>query len=273
MTSALERVAVLLTPEARALAESDVPPGRTRMSVHPSGADPPSPVLDLLGPEAEPASTGRTQDLMLGRAVPFVYERWWRPLWGRVATGLGGPSTGEEHQLAQDLLELTPGDSVLDVACGPGNFTRRFADAVGPTGLAVGLDASTTMLARAAQDTPPAARGTVGFVRGDATALPFRDESFDGVCCFLALHLFADPFAALAEMARVLTPGGRLALFTTRRLRTQPFAAFGALAVGQAGMYVFRPGELEGALTRLGLLDVRVWPTGVTQYVGARRPH
>lgn len=284
MTSALARVAVLLTPTARAdVAAPPRPPTaaspglgvheprRERMSVHRSGVDPRSPVLDLLGPEA-PASTGRTQDLMLGRAVPFVYERWWRPFWGRFATGLGGPSMGEEHRLAAELLELGPGDGVLDIACGPGNFTRRFGEVVGSSGLAIGIDTSATMLARAARDTPAAARGSVGFVRGDATRLPFRDESFDGVCCFLALHLFADPFAALTEMVRVLTPGGRLAVFTTRRLRSQPLATLSALAVRQAGMYGFRAGELEETLVGLGLGDVRVWPTGVTQYVGARKP-
>ena len=97
----------------------------------------------------------------------------------------------DEHRIARLLLGLTPGDGVLDVACGPGNFTREFAQIVGAGGLAVGIDASATMLARAVADTTRPA--SVAYVRGDAEALPFRDASFDAVCCFAALHLFADP--------------------------------------------------------------------------------
>ena len=46
----------------------------------------------------------------------------------------------------------------------------------------------------------------VAYVRGDAQDLPFRDQSFDAVCCFAALHLFADPMKALDSITRVLTP-------------------------------------------------------------------
>ena len=59
-------------------------------------------------------------------------------------------------------------------------------------------------------------------MRGDAVELPFRDASFDAVCCFAALHLFAEPFVALDHMARVLTPGGRIAIFTSCRAQSAP---------------------------------------------------
>ena len=106
---------------------------------------------------------------------------------------------------------------VLDVACGPGNFSREFAPAVGDSGLVVGIDASRTMLARGVTDLEAAGVANLALVRGDATQLPFRDGVFDGVCCFAALHLFADPFAALDEMRRVLGPGGRIAIMTSVR--------------------------------------------------------
>ena len=61
--------------------------------------------------------------------------------------GLAGPGAEEEHRIALEMLSISPGDRVLDVACGPGNFTRDFAVAAGD-GLVVGIDASPTMLER-----------------------------------------------------------------------------------------------------------------------------
>ena len=72
------------------------------------------------------------------------------------------------------------------------------------------------MLARAVHDTPDP-YCNVAYIRGNAVELPFRDAAFDAVCCFAALHLFDEPFRALDHMARVLTPGGRIAIFTSCR--------------------------------------------------------
>ena len=154
---------------------------------------------------------------MTTRLVPAIYERYWRPALARAVKGVTGPGMAEEVRIARLLLGLGRGDRVLDVACGPGNFTREFAGAVGEEGLAVGIDASATMLARGAAALPPAGVGNLALVRGDATALPFRDGVFDGVCCFAALHLFSDPFAALDQMRRVLGPLGRIAIMTSVR--------------------------------------------------------
>src|SRR4051795_12851739 len=101
--------------------------------------------LDLIGGELP--STGPTQDLMLTRMVPAIYERWWRPALAQVAKGLTGPGMADEVRIARLLLGLGAGDVVLDLACGPCNFSREFARAVGRDGLVVGLDASPTMLA------------------------------------------------------------------------------------------------------------------------------
>ena len=116
--------------------------------------------LDLLGGRDDelPDAAGPAQRLMRSRALPLVYERWWRPAWGRVLKGALAGGMRDEHRIARLLLGLTPGDGVLDVACGPGNFTREFAQIVGPGGLAVGIDASATMLARAVADTPAGAK-------------------------------------------------------------------------------------------------------------------
>jgi SAM-dependent methyltransferase len=225
--------------------------------------------LDLV-PGPSPAPTGAAQRLMLTGAVPRIYERWWRPALGRAAKGVLGPGMADERRIARLMLGLTPGDGILDVACGPGNFTRDFGRTVGQSGLAVGIDASPTMLARAARDTPEST-GNVVYVRGDAVRLPFRDESFDAVCCFAALHLFADPSAALDHMTRVLTPGGRIALFTSCRTRSGPLRTLETVAGAGSGMRMFERDEVAEALAARGFGEIRRRISGFTQFVGGRR--
>jgi SAM-dependent methyltransferase len=248
--SGVDRARALLTDELRA---GEVPTGAG--------------YIDLLPPEGLP-STGLTQNLMLTSVVPEIYERWWRPALGRVAKGVFGPGMADEKRIARLLLGLVPGDGVLDIACGTGNFTRDFARTVGPTGLVVGLDVSTTMLSRAIDDT--GGMEQVAYVRGDAQSLPFRDQSFDAVCCFAALHLFADPMKALDSIARVLTPGGRVAIFTSCRGRSAPVRTWESLMERQSGMRMFEREEVVDALERRGFGQIRQRIAGVTQFVGAR---
>jgi len=228
-------------------------------------------VIDLIADDGF-ATTGGAQRLMFTDVVPAIYERWWRPGLGRLLKGAFGPDMVDERRIARLLLGLIPGDGVLDVACGPGNFTRDFARVVGSTGLAVGIDASPSMLARAVRDTPGADYDNVAYVRGDAVALPFRDQSFDAVCCFAAIHMFADPFAALDHMTRVLTPGGRIALFTSARGRTLPLRAWdGFVGERLTGQRMFEHDEVTGALRERGYVDVQQLTTGITQFVGGRK--
>lgn len=225
--------------------------------------------LDLL--DAEPVSTGPTQDLMLSGLVPAVYERWWRPAFGRAFMGLTGPGIEEEVRIAQLLLGIAAGHRVLDVGCGPGNFTRAFGRAVGPEGLAVGIDASAPMLERGGRDNAAAEAGNVALLRGDANALPFTDACFDGACCFAALHLFEAPLDAIAEMRRVLVPGGRIAIMTSiRRPITPPLLK--PIAERATGMRVFEPDEIVSALELAGFSAVRRRVSGFVQFVGGRLP-
>jgi len=106
--------------------------------------------------------------MMLSGIVPRVYERWWRPALGRLMKGLLGPGMADEHRIARLLLGLSPGDGVLDVACGTGNFSRGFGRTVGADGLVVGIDVSETMLARAVRDTAQAGRHQRSYTRGTA---------------------------------------------------------------------------------------------------------
>ena len=224
--------------------------------------------LDLLGDDA-PDSTGVTQDLMLTRVVPVIYERWWRPTLAWAAKGLTGPGMAEEVRIARLFLGLGHGDKVLDVACGPANFSRAFARATGEDGLVVGIDASPTMLARGVEDTRKAGIENLALVRGDATAQPFENGSFDCVCCFAALHLFAEPHDALDEMRRVLAPGGRVALMTSirRPITVRPMKP---VVERLSGMRVFEPDEITGALGERGFDNVRCRVSGLVQFVGGR---
>ncbi len=225
--------------------------------------------IDLLGPDEAPESTGAAQSLMTTGFVPVVYERWWRPALGRAVKGLTGPGMDEEVRIARLLLGLAAGHRVLDVACGPGNFSREFAKAVGPQGLVVGLDASETMLSRAVRDTEKAGLDNVGYIRGDVATLPFADASFDAVCCFAALHLFADPFDAIGEMTRVLSPGGRIAILTSiRRQITLP--PLKPIVERTSGMRVFEHDEIVEALRERGYSDVHQRVSGLVQFVGGR---
>ena len=225
--------------------------------------------LDLLG-GADLDSTGPTQCAMRAAPVARIYERWWRPGLARFVKGPLGPGMDEEYRIARSLLALAPGDGVLDVACGPGNFSRTFAHAVGDTGLVVGVDASRPMLERAAVDGRNADVDNLAFVRGDAVELPFRDNSFDAVCCFAALHLFADPFRALDRMRAVLTPGGRIAIMTTCRGRFAPLRAIESAVGAGSGMRMFERDEIVGALEQRGFGDVQQRVAGFTQFVGGR---
>ena len=227
--------------------------------------------IDLMGGESLP-STGMAQNLMLSKAVPRIYERWWRPALGRVAKGVLGPGMADEKRIARLLLGLVPGDGVLDVACGTGNFTRDFARSVGPGGLVVGIDVSETMLTRAVADTRAAGLSQVAYVRGDAQELPFVDQSFDAVCCFAALHLFEDSMRALDRMTAVLSRGGRIAIFTSSRGRSLPLRAVESAIGSRSGMEMFERSAIVDALEQRGFTDVRQRVTGLTQFVGGRLP-
>jgi SAM-dependent methyltransferase len=223
--------------------------------------------LDLLGDD-DPTGRLPGQRLMASRALPLIYERLWRPLGGRILMGAMGPAMRDERRIALEMLGLCPGDFVLDVGCGPGNFTRSFADEVG-AGLAVGIDASRTMLERAVAETTA---DNVAYVRGDASAVPFRDASFDAVCCFAALYLIEQPMLAVAEIARVLKPGGRVALLSSVSRGPVPVPVANIAVRGLTGVRMFGRDELTRELRRHGIVDVGQRIAGLGQFVSGRKP-
>lgn len=107
------------------------------------------------------------------------------------------------------VAALTRGERVLDVACGTGLVTLRAAAAVDADGHVLGTDISEDMVAAAREAARRKGVANVSFARMDAEALGAEDASFDVALCALGLMYAPDPERAVAEMHRVLRPGGR----------------------------------------------------------------
>ena len=146
---------------------------------------------------------------------PAFVKRWFISQWGiphGVTGWLFGASMaagfGELHRPAADYAKLAKDDDLLDVACGGGVFLRRYARHVG---LVAGIDRSDIQLKIANRVLRERLKeGTAELVKGDAEYLPWEDDRFSVITCILGLEFFTNPQAALAEMWRVLRPGGRL---------------------------------------------------------------
>jgi SAM-dependent methyltransferase len=120
--------------------------------------------------------------------------------------------------IAADIAAVAPdGARVLEVGCGPGRLSIRLARQHGID--VIGLDLDPAMIERARANADSAGtRGPRGpsFVVGDVASLPFPDGSFDVVVSTLSMHHWADPMAGLAEIGRVLRPGGRALVWDVR---------------------------------------------------------
>ena len=115
----------------------------------------------------------------------------------------------------RERLALRPGERLLDVGCGPGDAARALAGDLGGEGEVVGLDLSAAMVEVARARWAEGRRCPARFEVRDALALGEPDASFDAVRSERTLQWVADPVVAVAELARVLRPGGRLALIDT----------------------------------------------------------
>jgi ubiquinone/menaquinone biosynthesis C-methylase UbiE len=129
------------------------------------------------------------------------YDAWAGGLHGRVAAKL------------VDVATPRRGDAVLDVGCGTGLVTHLLAEKVGAKGSVVGIDLSGRMLGLARLS----ARPNTKFMAMAAEHVVFRDRSFDLITYGQSLPYLVDPLASLGEAARLLRPGGRVALSLHRR--------------------------------------------------------
>ncbi len=226
----------------------------------PSNPDVSKGYLDLLGStpvtEADPPkNTGPIQAAWASPIGSMLYDRA-QIMARRLMTAFQHPT---------EWLDIPPGGTALDVGSGPGNVTASLARAAGPEGLALGVDISEPMLARAVR---AEAGPQVGFLRADAQRLPFRDQTFDAVLSIAMLQLIPKPSAALAEMARVLRPGARMAVMVPTARRA------GALTrlLPDGGAHFFTEDEIGDTLEDLGLVKVRTKSVGTIQWVRGKRP-
>jgi demethylmenaquinone methyltransferase / 2-methoxy-6-polyprenyl-1,4-benzoquinol methylase len=176
---------------------------------------------------------------------------------------------------AVELAGVGPGARVLDVATGTGDLALELVRRVSPGGAVVGVDFSAGMLALA-QDKDPS--GTVEWLEGNALELEFADNAFDAATVGFGARNFSDLDRGLAEMARVVKPGGRVVVLEITTPQRPPLSTFfavwfdrlvpvlGRLLGDPSGAYSYLPSSvrrfpgpqaLAGKLAAAGLTDVR----------------
>lgn len=188
--------------------------------------------------EAMPPST----EIFRTPLVSFLYERGWRQsfsVWG------GFPGLEEEFELTKEYLKPVLGGNIVDASCGSGLFSRCFAKSR-LFSLVVALDFSENMLRQCyefikQEENFP--KENFILVRADISRLPFPSRSVDAVHAGAAIHCWPSPSTAVAEISRVLRPGG--VFVATTYILDGPYSALPLLRplrqnIGQiSGSHIF----------------------------------
>lgn len=134
----------------------------------------------------------------------------------RLRTMYEAPYAVERRQRIRTALAATPGESILDVGCGPGYVACEVATELGSSGSVTGVDSSSTMLAlAAARASELGLQHRTQFLEGDAVQLPVGENTFDGAVISQVYEYVADLPRALASLRQVLKPGGRAIILDT----------------------------------------------------------
>jgi SAM-dependent methyltransferase len=160
------------------------------------------------------------------------------------------------------VAALQPGEVVLDLGSGGGIDVLLSASRVGPTGFAYGLDMTDEMLELARRNAADAGATNVEFRKGRIESIPLGDASVDVVISNCVVNLSTDKAAVLAEVARVLRPGGRVGIsdvVADDALSPAERAERGSFVGCIAGALSFA--EYRAGLEAVGLTDISVTPT------------
>jgi SAM-dependent methyltransferase len=175
-----------------------------------------------------------------------------------------------------------PGEHVLDIGCGTGTTLLRLAEAVGPSGHALGVDISEQQLALARRRIAEAGAVQISVVLDDAATYPFPAAAFDLAFTRFGVMFFADPVAAFSNVRRALKPGGRLLLAVFRRGNDNPWATASIAAIShlvpppvppspeEPGQFSWGdPARVRRILGGAGFRDVVLTPLDLPITVGA----
>jgi SAM-dependent methyltransferase len=169
-----------------------------------------------------------------------------------------------------DDLRLAPGETLLDVATGPGTVARRAAVRIGPLGRVTACDLSPAMLAVAKAKAHLDGAAPIDYLECPADALAFPDAAFDVVACQQGLQFFADRHGARTEMRRALKPAGRVGLNVWCSIEEcPPFEALSialGMVLGPDAQLAYRSGpwgltdpvEITGLFHQAGFTNVRI---------------
>jgi demethylmenaquinone methyltransferase/2-methoxy-6-polyprenyl-1,4-benzoquinol methylase len=231
-----------------------------------------------------PSSGGKTPT----RNVAEIFDEI-APAYDRLTSVLSLWRDGRWRAAAVDASGVHAGDATIDVAAGTGKLAAALADRVGPFGRVVAVDLSPAMVEQGRAATRDIVQ--IEFVVGDAAALAFENDQFDAATIAFGLRVMPDRGAVLAELCRVVRPGGRVVCLepTTPRPRwwgrlyeagVHRLAPLAGTATGSGDAYrrlaasvtnVADAATLIDLMRRAGLLDIRhrgLWMGAVSLCVG-----
>ncbi|KAJ4745801.1 Demethylmenaquinone methyltransferase [Rhynchospora pubera] len=220
--------------------------------------------------ESMPAAT----ELFRSPLVSFLYERGWRQnfIWG------GFPGPEKEFEMAKEYLQPAIGGTIVDASCGSGLFSRLFVKS-GMFSQVIALDFSENMLRQCSEfvENENLPKENLALVRADISRLPFPSGSIDAIHAGAALHCWPSPASAVAEISRVLRPGGVFVATTfivdvvppavpALRLTRQYFAQFTSNTI-----YVSET-ELEDLCSACGLVGFTCARNGFFVMISVTKP-
>lgn len=214
----------------------------------------------------------RRTEVFRSPLVSFIYERGWRQSFA--IRGFPGPD--EEFKMAQNYLEPAAGGLLMDASCGSGLFSRRFAKCGLYSGV-VALDFSENMLRQCYEfikQDKSLSTVNLALVRADISRLPFTTGSVDAVHAGAALHCWPSPSTAVAEISRVLRPGGVFVAttFVLSGILDLDIAKPFRQAVQQITPNFLREKELKDLCKTCGLVDYSCIRRQAFIMISARKP-